>query len=197
MHPDTLLTATSISNTTQCIRRPLLSLLLHSLSDVSPALIWGNILHDVMQKCLAARRWDDVYLEDLIDKGVQASLNELIKINVGIDEAKVEIRKRAMGLKSFGKRFITEEPNVCNFILIMSIVFLTFLFCRQTRFFLTREMLKIRSRSLLSRNFTTSKKIYGPPSSDSRERLTHLFKQRFLNLTRSRDCKLLHQCPSK
>ena len=79
-------------------------------------MVWGNILHDVMQKCLAARRWDDAYLEDLIDKGLRANLNELVKINVGIDEAKVEVKKRAQGLKSFGRRFIADEPKVLIFL---------------------------------------------------------------------------------
>lgn len=196
LHPDTLLTATSISNTTQCIRKPLLSLLLHSLSDVSPALVWGNILHDVMQKCLAARRWDDAYLEDLIDKGLRANLNELVKINMGIDEAKVEVQKRAKGLKSFGKRFIANEPSV-RVLSPLNLHLINVLFCSLKQYSLIHEMLRKQRRSLPSQSSTTSKKIYGLPSSASRERSTHLCRRKSSSLMHLRDRSLRHLCHSK
>ncbi|PPR02905.1 hypothetical protein CVT26_009751, partial [Gymnopilus dilepis] len=58
LHPDLLLTATALSNAPQCRRKPLLSSLVRSSSDTTPALVWGSMLHEVMQRCLVEERWD-------------------------------------------------------------------------------------------------------------------------------------------
>lgn len=63
-HPDLLITATALSNAPQCRRKPLLSALVRSSLDVTPALIWGNMVHEVMQICMAEQRWDDRFIEE-------------------------------------------------------------------------------------------------------------------------------------
>ncbi|THH05716.1 hypothetical protein EW145_g4595 [Phellinidium pouzarii] len=111
LHPDVLLTATSVANAPHCARRPLLSLLLHSTSDTTPALVFGNILHEVVQRCLSGLRWDQSYIEEILEEIVQNSLSDLVRIGVSVDEAKVEMRKRASGLREFGDRFIGQTPK--------------------------------------------------------------------------------------
>ncbi|KAI6101441.1 Dna2-domain-containing protein [Pisolithus croceorrhizus] len=110
-HPDFLLTATALSNAPQCKRKPLLSALVHSTSDMTPSLVWGNILHEVMQTCLLANRWDKAYIDDLIEDAVSRNLSELVKIGVTIEEAIREVTLRSKGLLAFSKRYIAEEPK--------------------------------------------------------------------------------------
>ncbi|KAI6100620.1 Dna2-domain-containing protein [Pisolithus sp. B1] len=110
-HPDFLLTATALSNAPQCKRKPLLSALVHSTSDTTPSLVWGNILHEVMQTCLLANRWDKAYIDDLIEDAVSRNLSELVKIGVTIEEAIREVTFRSKGLRVFSKRYIAEEPK--------------------------------------------------------------------------------------
>lgn len=111
-HPDILMTATSIANALHCPRRSLLSLMVHSSSDKTPSLVWGNMLHEIMQRCLSTQRWDVSSIESFIDECTQKNLMELVQINVGVEEAKVEISKRAGGLRTFGERFLGEIPKV-------------------------------------------------------------------------------------
>ncbi|KAI6145369.1 Dna2-domain-containing protein [Pisolithus tinctorius] len=110
-HPDFLLTATALSNASQCKRKPLLSALVHSSSDVTPSLVWGNTLHEVMQTCLLANRWDKAYIHDLIEDAISRNLSELVKIGVTIEEAIREVTLRSKGLRMFSKRYIAEEPK--------------------------------------------------------------------------------------
>ncbi|KAI6043523.1 Dna2-domain-containing protein [Pisolithus marmoratus] len=110
-HPDFLLTATALSNAPQCKRKPLLSALVHSTSDVTPSLVWGNILHEVMQTCLLANRWDKAYIDDLIEDAISRNLSELVKIGVTIEEAIREVTLRSKGLRMFSKRYIAGEPK--------------------------------------------------------------------------------------
>ena len=114
-HPDLLLTATALSNASQCRRKPLLSSLVRSTSDASPALAWGNMLHGIMQTCLATQQWDEFYVEDLIESAVMMNLPEIVKMGTTIEEAKRELKLRSRGLKVFSERYIADTPKVRHF----------------------------------------------------------------------------------
>ncbi|TDL20255.1 Dna2-domain-containing protein [Rickenella mellea] len=111
LHPDLLLTATAISNAPQCTRRPLISSLLRSTSDTTPALVWGNMLHEVMQRCLSTQRWDDSSIDSYIDEMVRKGIAELVKIGFNVQTARTEVKARAVGLKKFSERFISNHPK--------------------------------------------------------------------------------------
>ncbi|KAG6911010.1 hypothetical protein DXG01_005425 [Tephrocybe rancida] len=111
LHPDLLLTATALSNASQCRRKPLLSNLVRSTSDTTPALVWGNMLHEVMQSCLSEGRWETTWVDEKIDEVILKGLNELIKIDVTIDQAKREVTTRAKGLLVFSERYISNFPK--------------------------------------------------------------------------------------
>lgn len=112
LHPDILLTATSISGAPHCTRRPILSSLLHADSVMTPSLVWGNVLHEVIQLCLVAKQWDDRFIDDRIDEILRQRLTDLVNINMGVEEAKAEIKRRTAGLKTFGRKFIGSKPKV-------------------------------------------------------------------------------------
>ncbi|KAG1898951.1 Dna2-domain-containing protein [Suillus fuscotomentosus] len=108
---DILITATALSNAPQCRRKPLLSALVRSSLDITPALIWGNMVHEVMQICMAEQRWDDRFIEEHTKEIINKNLAELVKINVSVDEAKREVKARSRGLRMFSERYIAETPK--------------------------------------------------------------------------------------
>ncbi|KAI9068877.1 Dna2-domain-containing protein [Trametes sanguinea] len=110
-HPDILLTATALSNASQCLRKPLLSQMVRSSSDVTPALVWGNMLHEVMQTCLSVERWDDKFINKCIEEVAQRGLGELLRIDMGIDQAITEVKARAKGIKAFSEKYIAPSPK--------------------------------------------------------------------------------------
>ncbi|EIW80184.1 Dna2-domain-containing protein [Coniophora puteana RWD-64-598 SS2] len=110
-HPDLLLTATSISNAPQCRRKPLLSQLVRSSSDITPALVWGNMLHEVMQTCMAAGRWDEAFMDEQIDSVIRKNLAELVKIGLSVADARREVKARSKGLHVFSERYISSTPK--------------------------------------------------------------------------------------
>lgn len=117
LHPDVLLTATALSNAPQCLRKPLLSALVHSSSDVTPALVWGNMLHTVVQSCLSENRWDEKWIDEQIDIVLRTGMGELAKLDLTVEHAKREILARSKGLKTFGDRYLSPgKPKVLRFI---------------------------------------------------------------------------------
>ncbi|KAG7440565.1 Dna2-domain-containing protein [Guyanagaster necrorhizus] len=111
LHPDILITATALSNTPQCRRKPLISSLVRSSSDYTPSLVWGNMLHSVLQACLLADRWDEVWVDDKIDEIVRSGLSDLVRINTNVDQAKREVKARAKGLHVFSEKYIAPSPK--------------------------------------------------------------------------------------
>lgn len=86
--------------------------MVRSSSDVTPSLIWGNMLHEVMQTCLSVARWDDKFMDKKIAEVAQAGLGELLRINMGVEQAIIEVKARAKGLKVFAEKYIAQSPKV-------------------------------------------------------------------------------------
>jgi DNA replication ATP-dependent helicase Dna2 len=112
LHPDILIPATAISDASVCVRKPLISSLIRSGNETTPATVWGNMLHEIMQSCLASGEWGHSFLEQRIEHVVRAGLERLVRIDVGIEEARTELRKRAQGLAKFSQKFIRDVPKV-------------------------------------------------------------------------------------
>ncbi|KAG8731035.1 Tripartite DNA replication factor [Ceratobasidium sp. 423] len=134
LHPDLLLPITYISNASICPRKPLLSMMvptptfppsltpLPSLSQTpeekpekgpgqdksQEPLVWGNLLHEVVQDCLAAGTWSRAAITSAINRVLRdpASLSQLFRVDRSLKEAEDELRQRAGGLEGFARRFI-------------------------------------------------------------------------------------------
>lgn len=115
LHPDLLIPATSISAGSKCVRRPLLSALVRSSSaDVTPSVVWGQMLHEVMQSCLSSGTWSESFISEKIDEQIRSSFDRLVQIRVGFDVARSELLKRAKGLATFGSLYVNPTPKVCQ-----------------------------------------------------------------------------------
>jgi hypothetical protein len=71
-------------------------------------LIWGNLLHEVVQDCLAAGTWSKAAISSAIDRVLRnpASLVQLFRVDRSLKEAEDELRLRAGGLEGFARKFI-------------------------------------------------------------------------------------------
>jgi DNA replication ATP-dependent helicase Dna2 len=92
-------------------------MLVHSSSDITPSLVWGNILHEVMQGCLREGQWGGEWIDERIERVVRAGeggrgMGDLVRLGVGVEEAVREVKARAGGLKTFGERYMAHSPKV-------------------------------------------------------------------------------------
>ncbi|PFH51603.1 hypothetical protein AMATHDRAFT_142035 [Amanita thiersii Skay4041] len=111
LHPDLLITATALSTANQCRRKPLLSGLVRSSTDYTPALVWGNLLHEVMQTCLTENKWDSLSIDQQIEQVISKSLMDLVRIDTTINDARRELRERSRGLLPFASKYLSETPK--------------------------------------------------------------------------------------
>ena len=116
VHPDILITPTSRASAPHCMRKPLLASLLRAspASSHNPSLYYGNVLHEVVQVCLAQNQWDADFIDHEIEVHLHKSLDELLRIGVTVEAAKRDIRERASGITSFGQRYMSSSPKVSH-----------------------------------------------------------------------------------
>ena len=120
LHPDILLTATALSNAPQCMRKPILSSLVRSTSDITPALVWGSMLHEVMQRCLLEKKWDDPWIDECLHNAISGGLGELVKLGISEEVALMEMKERAKHFKVFAERYLGDLPKVFCFRLLLN-----------------------------------------------------------------------------
>jgi DNA replication ATP-dependent helicase Dna2 len=114
VNPDILITPTALAAAPHCRRKPLISALLRSSpsSPHTPSLLYGNVLHEVIQTCLLQKCWDGAFIEQQIEEHLNNSLSELLRINVRLEEAKIAILERGKGVGVFGERYMSAVPEV-------------------------------------------------------------------------------------
>ena len=114
LHPDILITATSLSNASHCLRKPLIAGLIRSPSDTN-ALVWGNMLHEVMQICLDTGRWDDQWVDKQIAEVIRRNLGDVMRLGLSAEQAQFEVKLRAKGLQAFSQKYISDTPKVSSY----------------------------------------------------------------------------------
>jgi DNA replication ATP-dependent helicase Dna2 len=65
-----------------------------------------------MEKSLADGKWSDAELDQKANDAVKENMVELIRVGVGVSQARRELKIRANGLRTFADRYISEEPKV-------------------------------------------------------------------------------------
>lgn len=128
VHPDTLISATRASDAHFCRRKAVLQEKVRSSSESSPALVYGNLLHELFQSCfLAMAEPSDLNLEEKVEEAfgldgraaeidrllrVPKNLESLFIIQVELDEARTHLREKSSTFADFAKQYIGQRPKV-------------------------------------------------------------------------------------
>ena len=193
-HPDTLLTPSLLASAPNCQRRPLVTALVRALSPPTPALVYGTVLHDVVQKCLQERRWDAPWIEARVDTALSTAFGDLVRAGVTLSVAKDEILRRAAGVETFGERYIGDKPKVSASISCRP--FAHSYFSSLKLYYLILAQPVGRRPSLQSARYTISRKIFGPQLTVSGGSSTPQYKL-LLFATRSHQSHIRHLSRSK
>lgn len=173
-HPDTLLSPSLLASAPNCQRRPLVTALVRAQSPPTPALVYGTILHDVVQKSLQERRWDAPWIEARVDTALSMAFGDLVRTGVTLSVAKDEILRRAAGVETFGKRYIGDEPKVCASISCGHFAHSCLSSLKLCCLILAQPV--GRRPSLQSARYTILRKIFGPRLMVSGENSTPQYK---------------------
>ncbi|GAA5863149.1 hypothetical protein JCM3774_001437 [Rhodotorula dairenensis] len=116
LHPDILVSSTKAADSSHCTRKAVLQELIRTVGETTPSLIYGNMLHSLMQACMLENRWDDAFREGKISEIVKQTGGQLFTVNLDFDKAREELAERSKELEAFADRFVGEEPKFDAFL---------------------------------------------------------------------------------
>ncbi|CCC09829.1 unnamed protein product [Sordaria macrospora k-hell] len=111
LHPDQLISSTVVADSFSCMRRAVLQDRVKATSDLSPALVYGTILHEIFQEALVANKWDPAFLTNVINKTLEKHLEDLYILKVSMDDAKSHVQSKMPELRSWAQLFVTSQPK--------------------------------------------------------------------------------------
>lgn len=113
LHPDLLVSSTKVADTSSCARRALLQEIIRSSGgQSSEALIYGNMLHELMQVCFTQQRWDTAWREEQIEVILKKEVGGMWTLGLEVAQARQGMRDRSQGFEKFSQLFVGETPKV-------------------------------------------------------------------------------------
>ncbi|GAA5899795.1 bifunctional ATP-dependent DNA helicase/ssDNA endodeoxyribonuclease DNA2 [Sporobolomyces salmoneus] len=111
VHPDILVSSTKVADSSHCTRKALLQEIIRSSGAPTPALIYGNMLHETMQRSLLANRWDEEFHKETINEILAENGGTLWSIDLSFDAAREQVLERSKEFGAFAERFIGDKPK--------------------------------------------------------------------------------------
>ncbi|BGP51084.1 DNA replication endonuclease-helicase Dna2 [Rhodotorula kratochvilovae] len=116
LHPDILVSSTKVADSSHCTRKAVLQELIRTLGQSTPSLLYGNMLHALLQSCMSDNTWDDEYRFARIDDIVKENGGMLWELEVSFDKARMELRERSKEFEAFAERFAGDKPKADAFL---------------------------------------------------------------------------------
>ncbi|OXG49236.1 DNA replication ATP-dependent helicase Dna2 [Cryptococcus neoformans] len=113
-HPDLMITMTSIANAMPCPRKPIIQSLIRTPGPPTKPLLYGNLLHSLLQGALLQQDFDAGGTFRRLDAELK---KDEIKLDIwstdmGILDVREEVGVKAgRGFEVFGERYITKDPK--------------------------------------------------------------------------------------
>lgn len=112
LHPDHLISATVVADSSSCIRRAVLQDRVKATNEANEPQIYGHILHEIFQEAMKANRWDSEWLAKIIAIIASRYLENLFEINVEMTRAIEHLMSKVPELQSWAELFVTARPKV-------------------------------------------------------------------------------------
>lgn len=116
VQPDVLIPCTSVSEGFFCNRKIVLRDRLRSSGETNIHMIYGSIIHEIFQFCLAANIFTVEFIDSKIKVLVDAFLEELFLCNVDPKTATEYLQSKAPKICEWGDTFISPVPKPYSFV---------------------------------------------------------------------------------
>ena len=112
VHPDHMLSATTVADSFDCVRKAVLQDRIKATGETSKAMVYGKVLHEIFQQALMANQWDSDFLAQLVQRTIENHVEGLWELGM-VDTvlATEEITTKMGELSAWAKIFVAEKPS--------------------------------------------------------------------------------------
>lgn len=75
-------------------------------------MVWGQMIHDIMQECLITGSWDHDFISTQIKNTVKRRYLDVLRLNEDMDDCERKLRSRLSTLSDFEQEFMGDIPRV-------------------------------------------------------------------------------------
>lgn len=112
VHPDHMLSATTVADSFDCVRKAVLQDRIKATGETSKAMVYGKILHEIFQQALSANKWDTPFLAELVKATVSNHVEGLWELGMNDTVLATEEITAKMGeLAGWARVFVAEKPS--------------------------------------------------------------------------------------
>lgn len=112
LHPDHMLSATTVADSFDCIRKAVLQDRIKATSEANKAMVYGSILHEVFQTALTSNNFSASNLAGIVGKVVQGHVEGLWELGMQDTVLAVEeLTGKMSELSAWARIFVAAEPS--------------------------------------------------------------------------------------
>lgn len=112
LHPDHLISATTVADSTDCQRRAVLRERVKVIGELEKPQAFGVFFHEVFQEALKANQWDMGSLRTLVENVLAQHIEELYAIKMTVPQAVEEVMGKMPTVQAWANVFLRRTPEV-------------------------------------------------------------------------------------
>lgn len=114
LHPDFLVSCTVVADSFSCTRKAVMQDRVKAVGDLNKPMVYGNILHALLQMALEANDFSTTFLNSTIDKLVIEHVESLYVLHEQIPVATEYLQSKLGLLQDWARAFVAARPKVHN-----------------------------------------------------------------------------------
>jgi DNA replication ATP-dependent helicase Dna2 len=122
LHPDHLISTTTVADSFGCMRRAVLQDRVKATSEASPPLLYGSILHELFQEALKVNRWDIRFLKEALEQILPRHFETMAAVGLNINQVEEHLMSKIPEMQGWADIFIRATPSVRSLVMIVKYV---------------------------------------------------------------------------
>lgn len=114
LHPDFLVSCTIVADSFGCTRKAVMQDRVKAAGDLSKPMVYGNILHALLQVALEGNDFSTTFLNSNIDKLVIEHVESLYILHEQVPVATEYLQSKLGLLQDWARTFVAVRPKVRN-----------------------------------------------------------------------------------
>ena len=112
LHPDHLISATTVADSFGCLRRAVLQDRVKATGQASPPMFYGTLLHELFQEAMKLNAWDLKTLEGILTTLIPRYYETMAELDLSVNQIREYLTPKLLEMGSWAHMFVQKRPQV-------------------------------------------------------------------------------------